>query len=191
MTEYDAGPGDLSDRPWEAPDKKREPHARRRRVTLPPWALLAILVAIIIALCVGLVLVVRAIRGEGDETPTPAPTATRAATQTAAPPTPTATEDADATATVTLPIGTSEPTAPPTEIGPGAQVVVRGTQGQGLNLRAQPSTSARVIANAREGTVLTVVEGPEEADGYTWWKLRTPGGDEGWGAEEWLVLQEE
>jgi hypothetical protein len=39
--------------------------------------------------------------------------------------------------------------------------------------------------------VLTVVEGPEEADGYVWWKLRTPGGEEGWGAARWLALQEE
>jgi cytoskeletal protein RodZ len=191
MREYDAGPGDLSDRPWEAPDKKSKPHARRRRVTLPPWALLAILVAIIIALCVGLVLVVRAIRGNGDETPTPAPTATRTATETPTTRPPAATEGAPATATVPLPIGTPEATSPPTEIEPGVQVTVQGTQGQGLNLRAQATTSARIIVNAREGTVLTVVEGPEEADGYVWWKLRTPGGEEGWGAARWLALQEE
>jgi hypothetical protein len=44
---------------------------------------------------------------------------------------------------------------------------------------------------AREGTVLTVLEGPTDADGYVWWKVRTPDGDEGWGADNWLVLKTE
>jgi hypothetical protein len=63
MTQYDAGPGDRSDRPWEDPERKPRPQARRRRVTLPPWALLAIFIAIVILLCIGLVLIINAIRG--------------------------------------------------------------------------------------------------------------------------------
>jgi hypothetical protein len=192
MTEYDAGPGEWSDRPWENPDKKQKPHARRRRVALPPWALLAILVAIIIALCAGLILVVQAIRGHGDETPTPVATATRAVvpTFTSQPVAPTG--ETPPTATVVLPVGTPEGTVPPTEIGPGALVVVQGTLGAGLNLRTEPSTGteSRVVTNVREGTVLTVLEGPEEADGYTWWRMRAPGGEEGWGAANWIALQQ-
>jgi hypothetical protein len=63
--------------------------------------------------------------------------------------------------------------------------------GAGLNLREQPTTYARIVDNAPEDTVLTVLEGPREADGYVWWKVRTPDGGEGWGAENWLVLQTE
>ncbi|HSJ57169.1 MAG TPA: SH3 domain-containing protein [Anaerolineae bacterium] len=190
MTEYDAGPGEWSDRPWEDPDKKQKPHAKRRRVALPPWALLAILVAIIIALCAGLILVVQAIRGGGDETPTPAPTATRAAIPTFTPQPVAPTSQTPPTATVVLPVSTPEGTAAPAEIGPGALVVVQGTQGSGLNLRTEPGTGAQVVINVREGTVLTVIEGPEEADGYTWWRMRAPGGEEGWGAANWIALQQ-
>ena len=193
MTQYDAGPGDWSDRPWEDPDKKARPQARRRRVTLPPWALLALLVGIIILLCVGLVLIVQAIRGNGGEegTATPLPTDTARAAPAETRSLFTDTPVVTPTDTVVLPIGTPEETPPPSEIGPGALVVVQGTAGAGLNLRTEPGTGAQVVVNAREETVLTVVEGPQEAGGYTWWKLRTPDGKEGWGAANWLALKTE
>lgn len=189
MTEYDAGPGEWSDRPWEDPSKKPKPHAKRRRVALPPWALLTGLVAIIIILCVGLIMVVKAIRG-GDGTPTPAPTATRLVLPTFTPAPVVTTDQTPPSPTVVLPVGTPEETPAPTEIGPGAVVVVQGTLGSGLNLRAEPSTAARLVTNVREGTSLTVIEGPEDADGYTWWQLRTASGQEGWGAANWIVLQQ-
>ncbi len=193
MTQYDAGPGDWSDRPWEDPERKSKPQARRRRVILPPWALLAILVALVILVCVSLVLIIRAIRGGGEEElPTPLPTATMAevpvtATVTLLTPTSAITP----TDTVVLPIESPEPTQPPTELGPGALVIVEGTVGAGLNLREQPTTYARVVGNVEEGTVLTVLEGPSESDGYVWWRLRAPDEVEGWGAADWLVLKTE
>lgn len=191
MTQYDAGPGDRSDREWESPGKKSRPHARRRRVTLPPWALLAILIAIIILLCVGLILIVRAIQGGDDqETPTPTATATRT-TQPTATWVPTAIITQTPTATVVLPLERTPEPSPFTEIAPGATVVVQGTLGTGLNLRQQPTTEAQVVKGVKEGTELLVIEGPTEADGYVWWKLRTPDGSEGWGATNWLVLKTE
>lgn len=201
MTQYDAGPGDWSDRPWEDPENRGGPQARRPRVKLPPWALLALLVAIIIVLCVGLVLLVRALRGDGDEGGTatqPAgetaevmPTITQRPSTATPGVTPDLTPGVTPSDTVVLPIETPLVTAPPTEIRPGVEVVVEGTAGAGLNLRAEPSTSGQVVANVREGTVLTVLDGPQEANGYTWWKLRTPDGKEGWGAAQWLTLKTE
>ncbi len=194
MTQYDAGPGDWSDRPWEDPEKKPQPHAKRRRVSLPPWALLAILAAVIIVLCVSLVLIVRAIRGGGeDETATPLPSATATVRQTAVIPLPTTPTAAltPPTATVVLPIGGTAEATPFTEIAPGATVVVKGTAGAGLNLRQQPSTYARVVGSSKEGTELTVLDGPREADGYVWWQLRAKDGTEGWGAANWLALKTE
>lgn len=191
MTQYDAGPGDWSDRPWEDPDKKPKPQARRK-VTLPPWALLAILVGVIILLCVGLVMIVQAIRRGGEEeTPVPTFTSTAmmATTDTAVPAgsTPTITP----TATVDLPISTPEGTPSGAIIEPGVTVVVQGTQGAGLRLRSEPTTGSGIVTAVREGAVLTVVDGPEEADGFVWWKVRAPDGKEGWGAANWLVLQTE
>ena len=191
MTQYDAGPGDWSDRPWEDPDKKPRPQARRR-VTLPPWALLAILVGVIILLCVGLVMIVQAIRRGGEEeTPVPTFTSTAmlAATDTAVPAGSTAT--ITPTATMDLPISTPESTPSGEIIEPGVTVVVEGTQGAGLRLRASATTEGRLVTAVREGTALTVVDGPEEADGYVWWKVRAPDGKEGWGAANWLVLKTE
>ncbi len=192
MTQYDAGPGDWSDRPWEDPDKKAKPQARRRRVTLPPWALLTLLVGIIILLCVGLVLIVQAIRGGGEEeTATVPPTRTAAVAPTSTRSLFTATPEVAPTDTVVLPIETPLASATPSEISPGAQVVVQGTGGAGLNLRAAPTRSSQVVVNARDGTLLTVVEGPQEGDGFTWWKVRTEAGREGWAAANWLALKTE
>jgi hypothetical protein len=191
MTQYDAGPGDRSDRPWEDPERKPRDQARRRRVTLPPWALLAIFIAIVILLCIGLVLIINAIRGGDDEPPTPVPTFTSEASPSATVSLLTPTSAITPTSTVVLTVGTPPATTPPTEIRPGALVVVTGTGGAGLRLRELATTDAKLVVMAREGTVLTVLEGPTDADGYTWWKVRTPDGEEGWGAATWLVLKTE
>jgi hypothetical protein len=158
-------------------------------VTLPPWALLAIFIGIVIILCVGLVLIVRAIRGGGaDETPTPEVTETTEARPTAAS-TPTAELGEPPTPTIVLPIESTAVPTVPTLIEQGVIVVVQGTLGAGLNLREQPSTYSKILGNAPEGTALTVTDGPSEADGYVWWQVQTPDGTIGWGAANWLVLQ--
>jgi cytoskeletal protein RodZ len=192
MTQYDAGPGEWSDRPWEDPEREPQPHARRRRVALPSWALLAIFIAIVIVLCVSLILVVRAIRGDREEgTPTPKPTATAEVVATATWAAPTDEDAEPPTPTIVLPVQGTVPPTPITEIGPGATIVVQGTAGAGLNLRDQPTTYAKIVASAREGTELTVLDGPREADGYVWWQLQTADGKVGWGAADWLVLKTE
>ena len=191
MTQYDAGPGDRSDRPWEDPERKPRPQARRRRVTLPPWALLAIFIAIVILLCLGLVLIINAIRNGDDESLTPSPTFTSEVVPTATVSLLTPTDVITPTSTVVLTVGTPPATTPPTEIRPGVLVVVTGTGGAGLRLRELATTNSKMVILVREGTVLTVLEGPTDADGYTWWKVRTPDGEEGWGAANWLVLKTE
>lgn len=189
MPQYDAGPGDWSDREWEAPDRKQKPHAKRKRVALPPWALLAILVAVVILLCVGLVLIVRAIRNKGDEgTATPA-VATQPAVVPVVTRTPRPTVPDDATATVVLPTGPTSEAPVFTEIGPGATVIVQGTGGAGLNVRGEPSTQGQIVGSARDGDELAVLAGPEEADQHTWWRVRTKDGKEGWASQRYLELK--
>ena len=191
MTQYDAGPGDWSDREWEEPDRKRKPHATRRRLVLPPWALLAIIVGVVIILCVLLTLGISGALGGKDDSEARAPVAT----STSEPP-PTNTPSLLTAILLPPPAATEppgdSPTAPTlTDVAPGALVMVKGTKGAGLRIRENPSTQARIVTTAKEGAELTVLEGPEQGGGYTWWKLRTPDGKEGWGAGEWLVLKSE
>lgn len=98
---------------------------------------------------------------EPTSTPTPLPTATP--TDTPAPPTPTPTP---------LPPGALRLDAP-------ARVIAR----QGLNVRETPSTSSKQLGRFAPGTLVTVREGPVEADGYRWWQVESGQGLNGWVAD--------
>jgi hypothetical protein len=90
--------------------------------------------------------------------------------------------------------GTGEPTeqAPSGDIYIGAIVQVANTQGEGVNLRTEPSTSSDVAAVLLDGTELTVIDGPVEADGYVWWNVSGIAADgtevSGWMAQDFLTL---
>jgi uncharacterized protein YraI len=72
------------------------------------------------------------------------------------------------------------------EIGVGAQVRVSGTGADGLSFRSGPGTNYARLMTVHDGEVFTVLEGPEEANGYRWWRLEDEGGTVGWGADAWL-----
>lgn len=195
MTQYDAGPGDWSDREWEMPGREQKDQVKKRRFSLPPWGMLAALVAAVVLLCVGLVLIVQAIRG-GREAETP--TAELDQPGELQPP---ATEPENEDVPVRVPIVQPSPTveipgadipeptqATYTVIQTGATVVTINTEP--LRMRDQPTLNGAVLVRLGNGTVLTVVDGPREADGYTWWMVRTEGGRDGWVAENWLELKE-
>ena len=55
--------------------------------------------------------------------------------------------------------------------------------GHDLNLRASPSLSTDVLRKLQPDDTVTILEGPVEADGYTWWKMKTNDGLEGWAVE--------
>ncbi|HIC87968.1 MAG TPA: hypothetical protein EYP04_00975 [Anaerolineae bacterium] len=101
-----------------------------------------------------------------------------------------------------IPTLTPTPTAPPPTatftptpapgtalmIGHPARVVARS----GLNVRAEPGTEASRVSRFPPGILVTVVDGPREADGFTWWKVQDRQGNVGWVAEgdnedEWLT----
>lgn len=63
----------------------------------------------------------------------------------------------------------------------GSQAVVFGA-GNCLNFRAAPGTSAEVQSCRIDGTTGQVVEGPQQADGHTWWRLESLG----WASEQFL-----
>ncbi len=51
-------------------------------------------------------------------------------------------------------------------------VYIITAEGAGLNMRAEPNTDAVVLTQLQQYEFVTIVDGPVEAEGYTWWKLR-------------------
>jgi hypothetical protein len=108
----------------------------------------------------------------------PRPTATVAAT---APPSP-------------MPTETPPPAAPEDgntgRVGVGSIVAVSGTEGDGLRLRADPSTTGTIRLLAGESEVFTVQEGPVDAEGRTWFYIVSPSdaARAGWAVADYLRL---
>jgi hypothetical protein len=59
--------------------------------------------------------------------------------------------------------------------------------GDQLNVRDQPSTNGAVLAQMKTGDYAEIVEGPTQADGYTWWKFKLYSWDTGGEAMGWAV----
>ncbi len=90
-----------------------------------------------------------------------------------------------------LPTATPTPKATPTpsvptEIKVGVYVKVIGAEADALSYRSGPGLNYARLSIVKDGTILEVLEGPEEADGYTWWRLEDEDGFIGWAADTWL-----
>jgi hypothetical protein len=156
---------------FEARSQEEITRPRRRRERggphLPGW-FLAIILLLAIAAVAGLWW--KAFIPERPEvtlTPSPSPTPTPTRTPTPLPP------------------PTPTPT-PPAEITVGGYVKVTGTGIKGLRLRSGPGLDYITFKILEEGSILKVLGGPEEADGYTWWRLEDEAGVIGWSVEDWL-----
>jgi hypothetical protein len=73
------------------------------------------------------------------------------------------------------------PTPPSLQIGGNATIV--NTAGAVLRSRKQPTLKAPTTASFKEGDVVRILEGPIEADGFTWWKIEGKAGA-GWSAQQ-------
>lgn len=73
-------------------------------------------------------------------------------------------------------------------IAVGAAARVDDTDGAPLRARATPSREAAILARFEEDTVVEVIDGPVEAEGLTWWRVRGAAG-EGWCAANFLAPQ--
>jgi hypothetical protein len=71
----------------------------------------------------------------------------------------------------------------PPYMGAGAQATVHVIRGDTLNVRDSAGLSGTVLEALADGTAVTLLEGPQTADGYVWWRVRTPSGVEGWAVE--------
>ncbi len=71
----------------------------------------------------------------------------------------------------------------PFQIG---DVLVITDEGANLNLRKVPSLAGDVLMQLQSGEIVTVLEGPVKADGFTWWFMRVKSnGTEGWAVEDY------
>lgn len=160
---------------------KRSMELHPRRALFPWWVWPLVILAVVLAfVIVWFGFVAPSLRaGEAvvpTATPTPTPTV---ALPTGLPPIP--------PTTAPTPTDTPEPTrAPVGNIGVGGKVRVTGTGAARLNVRQQPGTGAPIVTRAEDGHIFTVLEGPQTADGYQWWKVQDDQGVVGWAAANWL-----
>lgn len=83
------------------------------------------------------------------------------------------------------------PTPPPISIG--VNVIVDGVGQNELNVREVPGVQGTsVLFRAPEGTAFNVIEGPAQADGFTWWRIQSVSNpnQSGWAAANYLLVQE-
>ena len=149
----------------------RQTRARGRR-KLPLWPLVVILLLIAVVF----------ISLWNPFTPSTQPIVEITPTATPALPTPVPFRTATATPT---PRPTPTPSVP-TEIEVGGYVKVVGAEADALSYRSGPGLNYARLTIVKDGTTLKVLKGPDEADGYTWWRLEDEDGFIGWAAEDWL-----
>jgi hypothetical protein len=87
--------------------------------------------------------------------------------------------------TATVPVtATATPSATGGPVGglaPGQPA--RVTAPAGLNLRDQASTAGNLLVQLDTGGIVTVLEGPVQADNFTWWRVQDSTGRTGWVAQ--------
>ena len=88
------------------------------------------------------------------------------------------------------PVPTSEvpPPPPPGVIAVGSFVQVTGTGAVGLRLRNNPGLESKTEFLGMDAEVFKITDGPQEADGYTWWHLVAPYDEQrqGWAVANYL-----
>lgn len=75
------------------------------------------------------------------------------------------------------------------EFAIASKVVVTGTENLGLNIRSGTSSQFSRIKTEPEGTVLEIIGGPKEDNGFTWYQVRDDAGVTGWTIANYLRLQ--
>jgi len=75
----------------------------------------------------------------------------------------------------------------------GAYVQIFGTEGEGLRVREGPGLGHEPLFLALESEVFMIIDGPQRADEYTWWRLAAPYDEtlNGWSVENYLLPVDE
>jgi hypothetical protein len=163
------------------------PSTRQARPPIP-WLWLGLgAIVTLIGLAVALSALASYLARPPEQTAAIAPTLIRL---TAPPiPTPTATvlRPTPTVMATTTPVPTIDVSVPPPEITVGYYASVANTGGVGVTVRNGPSTRNLPVLVAAEGSIVLVLDGPEEADSFRWWQIRLGDGTEGWAAGDFLL----
>ncbi len=100
-----------------------------------------------------------------------------------APPGPIIAQPVLPTLPVAIPVVPTLPVAVPVRLRAGGQAVVQTTAGDPLNVRAGAGRGFQVIARVSAGQIVTIIQGPVVADGFTWWQIALPSNVVGWSVE--------
>ncbi len=93
-----------------------------------------------------------------------------------------------------IPLPSSTPsgtlTPPPGQIAIGAYVQINGTGGDGLRIRSAPGLNSDTVFRGEESETFQVKDGPQQADGYSWWYIVAPYDNTraGWAAADFLAV---
>jgi hypothetical protein len=189
--------------PMQGQTRRKPTNAQRGPLYLPCWSMLLMLMGVFIV-TVGIVGAIVAFGGNP-----PADNATAIVRIVTAPPTllnsqpqvivPTL-RPADTRApnqNTAQPLVLSGPTLLPPDFTPtpmriliGATVSVDNVGRNMLNVRSRPGTiGSEVVFRAAERRLFTVVDGPQQADGFTWWRIENPAdaSQNGWAASNYLL----
>ncbi len=103
-------------------------------------------------------------------------------------PVPTLTPAAAATPTLDPYASTPTPTLSPGEFSIGSLVQITGTQGEGLRIRSDPGLSGGQLFLGFDTEAYTIMDGPRELDGYSWYYLSAINDQKrtGWAASNFL-----
>ncbi len=159
---------------------------RSRGIDLTSTRLRVALSLLLLGLVIVIILVALSCRRE-PETTLPGDTNPRNVVATAALATFTPGPSPTALPTLTVaPEPTATPSVPNT-VGIGVTVEVFNTDGLGLNMREGPGVSFAIVELLPEGTRLVIIGGPEEVDGFVWWKVQKVDSQvQGWVAEDFI-----
>lgn len=111
--------------------------------------------------------------------------------------TPSSTMTAEAMETSSAPVtGEETPQITPTESAPtpvpsstpARTATIGNTGGAGANMRTTPSTTSTIITSVNDGTLVTLLDGLETADGFTWQLIAIPDGRQGWVVNSFLLI---
>jgi hypothetical protein len=158
-------------------------HRNLFRLFLDPWVIVgAIAIGVILFATVLIVLLITRPFSEPVGVPTAAITLVSIPTGTSIP-----TNEPLESVTPTL---SPAVTPQPGEIYPGAFVKITGTGGDGLRLRMEPGLESEILWIGEEAEVLSVQDGPVEADGFTWWLLVSSADNsrQGWAVSDYLIV---